>query len=133
MNIPSTESISMMTKKATIFEVSPKVKKKNQIIDHCSIINHPPSSSKPEWNKWINYWISFTSRTDNYVLFNDTKPGDIVIATPYNIKHHSYVKERYVNNNYLISGVVKNFCYLEGDGFNVAKKLEVQWIAVRGC
>ena len=72
----------------------------------------PPLYQRQQETK-NNYRISFQSRSDNYVLFDDAKPGDIVMATAYNMKHPVYVEEECVHKNYLIFRVVNNFCYLE--------------------
>ena len=66
------------------------------------------------------------------MLFDDAKPDDIVMATAFKIKYPAYVEDKIIHKNYLVFGVVKNFCYLEGDMLNVKEKLEVQWMAVGG-
>ena len=64
-------------------------------------------------------------RTENCELFDDAKPGNLMMATAYNIKYCVYVDDGTIRKNYLVFGVVNNFCYLEGDRLNETKKLEV--------
>ena len=55
------------------------------------------------------------------------------MATAFKSKHPAYAEDKIIRKNYLVFGVVNNFCYLEGDRLNVTEKLEAQWMAVRGC
>ena len=116
----------MTTRNDTIIRVSPELKKKKKRKDNCNIDNQSFSSLSTlvKYKKQrINCRISFQSRTEIYVLFDDAKTGNIVMAAAYNIKHPTYVEEGSIHNNYLVFGVVANFCYLEGDRLNVTEKL----------
>ena len=54
------------------------------------------------------------------------------MAANFKIKHLAYIEDKIIHKNYLVFGVVKKFCYLEGDRLNVTEELEVQWMAVGG-
>ena len=96
---------------------------KNNILEGNLNIKHNAPlllTLEPRKQQRFNYQILFTSRGKNYVLYNAAKPGDIVMSTAYDIKHPAYVEEHSVNN---LFGVINIFCYLEGDRFNISKKL----------
>ena len=104
-SITSADFTSTMTKNETIFKLAPKSRRR--VIENIilTLIMFLPLSVNVNNNKkrQINQ-MSFQSRSDNYVLFDDAKPGDIVMATVYNIKNPAYVEEDNIHKNYLVFG-----------------------------
>ena len=123
------------TKIMHLIQVSPDSKNKDTNNDNCNIDDQSPTSLPPNSKykkQQIDYRISFQLRSENYVQFDDAKPGDVIMATAFKIKHPTYVKDKIIRKNYLVFRVINHFCYLEVDRLNITEKLEVQWMAVGG-
>ena len=124
----STEIMTTKTKNVHLIQVSPDSKKNDRNNDNCNIGDKSPTSLQPNskyTKQRIDYRISFQSRLENYVQFDDKKPGNVVIATSFKIKHPTYVEDKIIHKSYLVFRVVNSFYYLEGDRLSVTEKLEV--------
>ena len=117
-----------------LFKLAPNLRRMIRItIIVILTISLPPLYNQIQNTKTTNRLsIFFQLRLENYVLFDDAKPGDVAIATSFKVKYPTYVEDKIIHKNYPVFRVINNVCYLEGDRLDVTERLEVQWMAVEG-